>query len=192
MEEKTDNYISLQEAIKYCNYSQEYLSLRARQGKLKAIKFGRNWVTKKEWLDEYLENVDNYNNSHINTNKKVNATKISLPPKNLPITARSTNFGFQLRTSFVLALVVSLLAGGLVFGKTSFQNAYKDTSPLVYEISRVGDTIIEGIGESFIQSFSNVGSQIGGIGGIFGDYGRWISQKGSDLFKKLPSLKILE
>ena len=52
-------YISLQDATNYCDYSQEYLSLRARQGKLKAVKFGRNWVTKKEWLNEYLEEVDN-------------------------------------------------------------------------------------------------------------------------------------
>ena len=42
-----DNYISLEEAMKYCEYSQEYLSLRARQGKLKAIKIGRNWVIKR-------------------------------------------------------------------------------------------------------------------------------------------------
>ena len=46
-------YISLAEASKLCNYSQEYLSLRARQGKLKAIKQGRNWMTTQEWLDEY-------------------------------------------------------------------------------------------------------------------------------------------
>jgi hypothetical protein len=47
-------YISLQQATKYCDYTEEYLSLRARQGKLKAVKFGRNWVTKKEWTEEYL------------------------------------------------------------------------------------------------------------------------------------------
>jgi hypothetical protein len=47
-------YISLQAATKFCNYSQEYLSLRARQGKLKSAKFGRKWVTTKAWLDEYL------------------------------------------------------------------------------------------------------------------------------------------
>ncbi len=49
-----EEYISLTEATKYCDYTQEYLSLRARQGKLKAVKFGRNWVTKKEWVQEYF------------------------------------------------------------------------------------------------------------------------------------------
>jgi len=46
-------YISLKEATKYCNYSQDYLKLRARQGKLKAVKIGRNWATTREWVEEY-------------------------------------------------------------------------------------------------------------------------------------------
>ncbi|PIZ70495.1 MAG: hypothetical protein COY11_02545, partial [Candidatus Portnoybacteria bacterium CG_4_10_14_0_2_um_filter_44_20] len=50
-------YISLTEASELCSHSQEYLSLRARQGKLRAVKLGRNWVTTKEWLSEYLESV---------------------------------------------------------------------------------------------------------------------------------------
>ncbi len=51
---KTTEYISLGEAAKHCNYSPDYLKLRARQGKLKAVKIGRNWATKKEWLDKYV------------------------------------------------------------------------------------------------------------------------------------------
>lgn len=50
---KKIEYISLAEATKYCDYSQEYLSLRARQGKLKAEKFGRNWATTKKWVEAY-------------------------------------------------------------------------------------------------------------------------------------------
>ena len=50
-----NNYISLREAAKYCSYSQDYLKLRARQGKFKAVKIGRNWVTTREWLSEYLQ-----------------------------------------------------------------------------------------------------------------------------------------
>ena len=63
MDSEESMYISLQEAAKHCGYSQEYLSLRARQGKLKAVKFGRNWVTKEEWFKEYLEKVEKYNNN---------------------------------------------------------------------------------------------------------------------------------
>jgi len=60
MKRAADNYISLQEATRHCNYSQEYLSLRARQGKLGAVKFGRNWVTKIEWLDEYVKKTQEF------------------------------------------------------------------------------------------------------------------------------------
>ncbi len=51
------DYISLKDATKYCNYSQDYLKLRARQGKLKAVKIGRNWVTTKDWVEEYIAGV---------------------------------------------------------------------------------------------------------------------------------------
>ena len=59
MEQEPNKFISIQEATKFCQHSQEYLSLRARQGKLKAVKFGRNWVTKKEWLDAYKPKENN-------------------------------------------------------------------------------------------------------------------------------------
>ncbi len=51
-EKNKKNYISLKEASKYCSYSPDYLKLRARQGKLKALKLGRNWFTTKEWVEE--------------------------------------------------------------------------------------------------------------------------------------------
>jgi hypothetical protein len=51
-------YISLSQAAKFCNYSQDYLNLRARQKKLKALKMGRNWVTTREWLDEYSRQME--------------------------------------------------------------------------------------------------------------------------------------
>ena len=65
MEESLKNinkkeYISLHKASKYCPYSQDYLSLRARQGKLKAIKLGRNWVTTIEWIDDYIEKTQDF------------------------------------------------------------------------------------------------------------------------------------
>ena len=50
-------YISLKEAAKYCAYSPDYLKLRARQGKLKSVKMGRNWFTTREWLETYKNSV---------------------------------------------------------------------------------------------------------------------------------------
>jgi hypothetical protein len=50
-----DGYISLAQASELCSYSQEYLSLRARQGRLEAVKFGRNWFIKVDGLSRYIE-----------------------------------------------------------------------------------------------------------------------------------------
>lgn len=52
-----NKYISLTQASKQSRYSQEYLSLRARQGKLKAVKNGRNWETTQEWVKDYEQQV---------------------------------------------------------------------------------------------------------------------------------------
>ncbi|HOZ36867.1 MAG TPA: hypothetical protein PLR18_03505, partial [bacterium] len=46
-------YFLLSELEGQCEYSQEYLSLLARKGELKAKKFGRNWYATKESLVEY-------------------------------------------------------------------------------------------------------------------------------------------
>ncbi|MBU2265165.1 hypothetical protein KJ784_03210, partial [Patescibacteria group bacterium] len=52
-----EEYISLREAATHTKYSQEYLSLRVRQGKLRATKIGRNWVTTKRWVEEYEQKI---------------------------------------------------------------------------------------------------------------------------------------
>ena len=110
-------YISLQEATEYCDYSQEYLSLRVRQGKLKAVKFGRNWVTKKEWLNEYLQKIEEYNNNF--KIKKVAFPK-NLPIEKIPVRQSflEKNLGPVLRFGFLAALVFVFLGTGVVFGNT--------------------------------------------------------------------------
>jgi len=52
---KGSEYISLAEASKDCPYSQEYLSLLARRGKIEAVKLGRNWFIKKEAIKKYVQ-----------------------------------------------------------------------------------------------------------------------------------------
>ncbi len=49
-------YISLKDATEYCEYSLEYLSLLARQGKLPAVKFNKNWMTTREAIESYIQN----------------------------------------------------------------------------------------------------------------------------------------
>src|SRR3989338_2142599 len=50
-----NKFISMMEASKLCSYSQEYLSLLARRGKIFSKKIGRNWYTTREAIDEYLK-----------------------------------------------------------------------------------------------------------------------------------------
>ncbi|MCK5450523.1 MAG: Fic family protein [Candidatus Omnitrophica bacterium] len=48
-------YRPIREIYKGTPYSQEYLSLLARRGKLEAVKYGRNWYTSKEAVKEYMK-----------------------------------------------------------------------------------------------------------------------------------------
>lgn len=59
MEEKNpkNKYITLAQAARLCSYSEPYLRLRARQGKLKSIKLGQKWMTTCSWLDDYEARV---------------------------------------------------------------------------------------------------------------------------------------
>jgi excisionase family DNA binding protein len=52
-----EEYISLAEAAKNTPYSQEYLSLLARKGRIEAIKIGRNWHVKKDTVKKYAEEM---------------------------------------------------------------------------------------------------------------------------------------
>jgi len=133
------NYISLQKATKYCNYSQGYLSLRARSGKLKSLKFGRNWFTTREWLEEYIKKNEEYNNNLINKEKNeeqagkpiVILKKEEKSPENLPIEKITT-----LRFGFIAALVFILLISSLFFGKENFRYVFKNIQPSVQKFSQ--------------------------------------------------------
>lgn len=52
--QEKDDLISLTEATKYCEYSQEYLSKLAKEGRLDAHKMKRNWVTTRKAVEEYV------------------------------------------------------------------------------------------------------------------------------------------
>jgi Fic family protein len=54
-------YISLNEAAKICDYGMEYLSYLARTGRLKAVKIQRNWMTTREAITDYVENIKKNN-----------------------------------------------------------------------------------------------------------------------------------
>mgnify|MGYP001193813635 CR=1 FL=1 len=56
-QKKNDKYISLEELAKLGPYSSTYLRKLATQGKLEAFKEGRNWLSSKRALEEYMNSV---------------------------------------------------------------------------------------------------------------------------------------
>ncbi len=157
------NYISLVKATKYCYYSQEYLSLRARQRKLKAIKIGRNWVTKKEWVEEYLKKVEEYKNN-------LKTKKFVQPPENLPVEPLG-QYGFRLREFFkirqprfalIVGLVFVLLTAGVIFGKESFVNVYRDLDFHVAKFSQATDLALKEVFDS-TKNIISLGAEGAGI-----------------------------
>ncbi len=99
--EKSINYISLKEAAKFCDYSQDYLKLRARQGKLRALKIGRNWVTTREWLQDYVNNVGEVPEPFRKARKKVVFGR--------NITKNKSNFKSVLVTGFLVVILGTFL-----------------------------------------------------------------------------------
>ena len=53
-----EDYISLAEAAKDSDFSQEYLSLLARKGRIDAVKLGRNWFIKRASIENYKKTKD--------------------------------------------------------------------------------------------------------------------------------------
>ena len=81
-ENKKQNYMTLFEAAKFCSYSEPYLRLRARQGKLKSIKLGKKWMTTAAWLDDYERRIQEWRFAA--EAKKTNAARAALvaaPPE---------------------------------------------------------------------------------------------------------------
>lgn len=57
-QKNTEKYISLEELAKVGPYSAAYLRKLATQGKLEAFKEGRNWLSSKKALKEYIDSVE--------------------------------------------------------------------------------------------------------------------------------------
>ena len=186
MEQEPNKFISIQEATKFCDHSQEYLSLRARQGKLKAVKFGRNWVTKKEWLDAYIASAENYKNNIKNNGKKIRKIEVVkvvrkevFPPKNLPVGNVVSEF-FQtyfqkpnFRFGFALVIVLVLMVAALgLWGKDSLKAVTDDVINVML------------VAESKISEDEIYSAAVFGAADVFKNYFKWLIQN--------PVVKIIE
>ncbi|MCD6550230.1 helix-turn-helix domain-containing protein [bacterium] len=166
---KKTGYISLREAAKYCPYSQEYLSLRARQGKLKAVKIGRNWVTTKEWVEDYLRRFNNVGK------KEIEPEKISLY-QGLP-----ESYSFEeseekkvIKHLLFLGITTVILSISLIFLAAFSRNTY-DVNSYALE----GDINI--ISEETFSSLTFSDLKCSLIKN-FKDYKDWLKKKVSDVF----------
>jgi hypothetical protein len=166
-------YISLQEATKLCPYSQEYLSLRARQGKLKSVKLGRNWVTTKEWLKEYLEKVEQYQQLIDNQGTKNDKQVLfHSPPGNLPVRhglELNINWG-ALGSSFVAVLIFALFMSAGVFGKDRLLQTYRDAITHVENVSQN----INGVADEMLLATVNYQDALAALPELLKEYADWV------------------
>lgn len=175
------DYLSLEEATKFCNYSQEYLSLRARQGKLKALKFSNKWVTTAAWLEDYQNQAEDYHNQIKNKRLKKEPKKISrpAPPANLPIKRL-----FEMTLSFSevnpplrAVLVVVLIMAGVFFAKDSLSENYYYFLPYIQNITQN----IAGLSDDFFVAAVNHEDTLKSLSDIFREYGRWVKDQAIEL-----------
>jgi len=141
--EDADTFISLSEATRYCHYSLPYLNLRIRQGKLRAVKFGRNWMTRKEWLEDYLEKVEIYNQEnraeetkkielvHAGENNVLPAEEkrsLDISPDNkIQEFPKVKKFGLS-RTGYIALIIFCLFAGSVLMAKFGASNTIENFS----------------------------------------------------------------
>ena len=145
MDDKNLELIPLAEASKLTNYSQEYVSLLCRRGKMKGKKMGRNWFTTKEWIDDYINRTggsgeiiipvrieDEMRGDEINEKKQTN--KANAMPAN----------SFSLTGKLIFATVIlSVLTSGLVFLKQGFlYGTTEETGNFEQQILKPSDSII--------------------------------------------------
>ncbi|MEK9153146.1 MAG: hypothetical protein AAB723_00930, partial [Patescibacteria group bacterium] len=134
----------------YSGYSQEYLSLRARQGKLKAVKIGRNWLMAKEWIDEYK------NNAKTNDNHFVISQAIGAFLRNLQKNFYFVSQLFKKQSAVLLtATILIFCSAGLVLGFPYIddlqQTANSDLSFFSKQLNVTANDFVSFLGE---QKFS--------------------------------------
>ncbi|HEY4509534.1 MAG TPA: helix-turn-helix domain-containing protein [Candidatus Paceibacterota bacterium] len=186
-------YISLQEAARLCSYSQEYLSLRARQGKLKALKLGRNWVCTKEGLEEYIARSSKPDFGH----EKARFRVVD-PPRNLPIYApeaemweddipvdveRQQAFQRKFQFAFAVVLVTALSLASMIQGHQQvFTVTEKATEEFVSFVASLQNAAQEtgfsaGKGVQVFLGAVSPPHENWSIPGIAKDYFVWLSEQ---------------
>lgn len=114
------NYISLHEAAKLTDYSQDYVSLLCRQRKLKGIKIGRNWVTTKEWAESYINRTKK---------NRQNIVLVKVEQENRPKDNKKDNLSPVTGKLILATIVCGLFVSGFIFLQLGFQKRAIKTNP---------------------------------------------------------------
>ena len=182
-------YISLQEASRLCSYSQEYLSLRARQGKLRALKLGRNWVCTREWLEEYIAKSESHK-------KRESQACLVDPPRNLPIYApeaeiwedgtpedveRQKTFQRKFQFAFAVALVAALSLASMFQG-------HEQVFMVAKKVSAEAVLFTASLQEAAQETGFALGSEIqtwpaASVGEVAKDYFSWLGEQFRNIIK---------
>lgn len=123
--------ISLKEASQMTPYSDEYLGLLIRKGRLEGFKEKGKWYTTREAVQRYLRKVAEASYAHQeNLNVEVPAEKIKMASVNL-------------RWALILAGVI--FAGAVFFGAYSWVKSKEDSACAKYKVRKdeAGNIIIE-------------------------------------------------
>lgn len=63
----SQQYLSLREAAQLYGYTRDHLGLMIRRGKLEGVRLGNYYATTISWMDEYIKNYSDSNNSKLKT-----------------------------------------------------------------------------------------------------------------------------
>ncbi|MEK7627410.1 MAG: hypothetical protein AAB397_02405, partial [Patescibacteria group bacterium] len=151
LEDFNKKYISLYEASTLCFYSQDYLSLRARQGKLKAIKIGRNWMTTAEWLTEYTaQNNGNGNNDFDKNISFSEKTKLKEMKIEMPLSFPSVE------SEIIVGEKWHKLFSAIQSGIVGFFKFSLLVAELFFSFLKVGAIFLENIFRLFLSAIGNI------------------------------------
>ncbi len=126
-----EQHISLKEASNLTPYSDEYLGLLIRKGRLEGFKKKGKWYTTKDAVERYMQKVAEASYAHQeNLNVEVPAERIKIASVNL-------------RWALILSGVI--FAGSVLFGSYSYVKSREDSACAKYKVKKDdnGNLVIE-------------------------------------------------
>ena len=199
---ESDKLISLQEATKYCPYSQEYLSLRARQRKLKALKIGRNWVTTKKWVEEYVAKAEDYKRNNNRKTKERKDFSSRLPVGEFDIFSPAKRIEAEkrwekIRYAFVIAILLITVGGCLISSLMVLEDKDFPSKMLLFKKGILSETETKVFSNAPLEKVETIKLEKGGAFAkeiftstvdVFKEWWKWLKSETKRLCKKIKKV----